>query len=101
MKKLFVLGTALTSVAFGNESQDSSGKLVEGKYYPHPELIHIDSSGIYVNVGERQHKVDGLFSDDLGVYVVKAPVNEWRCSKQHPNPPWAEYCLSCGLGRGK
>ncbi len=95
MKSLLVLGLALSTFAFGNESTYSDGKMVEGKYYPHLEAIHVKQSGIFVDFEGEEHRVDGLHSDGRGIYVVRMPVNEWRCSKGHANPPWAERCLTC------
>jgi hypothetical protein len=95
MKGLFALALMLSTAGFCNEVEYPMGKMIEGKYYPHPQSVHVEQSGIYVDFEGSQYKVDGLLSDSRGIYVVKAPVNEWRCSKGHPNPPWVDRCLTC------
>jgi hypothetical protein len=88
MKSLFVLALMLSTAGFCNEAEAEyeypTGKTIEDKYYPNPQSVHVEQNGIYVDFEESQYRVDGLLSDSRGIYVVKAPVNEWRCSKGHP-----------------
>lgn len=95
MKVLVILALFGCSAGYCAQAEYSTGTLIEDKFYPNPDYIHIDQSGIYVNLDGAIQKVDSLFSDSKGVYISKTPVNEWKCAKGHPNPPWAERCLSC------
>jgi hypothetical protein len=68
----------------------------EVKFYLSPETVEINQEGIFVHLENAQYKINDLYSDAAGIYTsVRQPVNSWKCSKGHPNPPWSDKCATC------
>ena len=74
-------------------------ELSNGKFYLQSRSIDINKHGIFIHVNRDCHRVSSISSDESGLYV---PVDAWKCrSCNHPNPPWAEFCFTCGESRDR
>lgn len=102
MKNVLMLCFAVSLIGQGFAKENdgemiySTGKVIDDRFYPNLESIYINQSSIYVNFENCMYQVQGLLSDQDGVYAERIVIaDSWKCVKGHPNPPWVSQCLTC------
>lgn len=78
------------------DSKIDNDNIQQSRVYVRPEQIHIDSQGIYVQIGGNLYQVAQICQDENGFYIPHAEF--WKyCARGHPNPPWRLICQVCQL----
>lgn len=97
----FLLFIMICTASYANKNEPTDVKAHKiTKLYIDPNNIRFDEKNIYVYINQSWVKTSGIFTDELGFYIVNEQ-GTWTCPKcgwrntdpyQCKNPRGCDYC---------